>query len=812
MQQPTLPSQARKFKGYGICPKTLYLTFVVLPLFLLLLFHRPLPSLATESEPDTPTTAIQLKDNLTQSQVDAILAGLSDKQVRELLLAELRKKLAQQENPAHSSVIDGPGKFLSTILQALSKETEDSENQIVNLWVALPNVLPDLKKIFITLCPYGTSHGALVNVLWVLFFISIGLGVESIVKKSIIRKYFSFNFKSLPTMGAMEKILAGIVKELPDFLGVFIFFAAAFFSFFLFIGTDSPYVQLFFLAILISICLIRAISIISHLIFSPAVLSFRILPIPCQTASKFHKLTIGIGAYIVGALMFSIVAKRLGAEQETILLLRLIFATLLLVVSAFAVLVYKTRIREHILTLSGGKDVSWGRKQFANVWHLLALLYLFLLWILLLNDLCDPEMKNKGAFLLSFFVVPIWMVTDRIMQWIVDYFMTTLKIHEQEYDQDIEPTEEDLLQREKGKELYIKVRGIARAGVILALLLWIASLWSIRIPFVSDLAAVTLDTLIILTLTLFFWQFINAWIEKKIQESMPEEEEEDQDSEWGGAAARGRSYTLLPMIRKFIGSCLVVVVTMTILSSMGVDIGPLLAGAGVIGLAIGFGAQKLVADMFSGFFYLLDDAFRVGEYLQAGEVSGTVESISLRNIMLRHHRGMLQIVPHSELGAITNYMRGGIIVKFNLDFPYDTDIDKVRKIIKKVGQEMLKNEEYGKDFIRPVKSQGVREISNSVMTIRVKFTAQPGTHFVIRREAFKKITEALHAKGIYYAHRKVIVDLPQPVNGSEEQTTPQDQEQLKKAAGAAALRAIEQEEQELQEQQGKKPPGGHPLV
>jgi hypothetical protein len=126
-----------------------------------------------------------------------------------------------------------------------------------------------------------------------------------------------------------------------------------------------------------------------------------------------------------------------------------------------------------------------------------------------------------------------------------------------------------------------------------------------------------------------------------------------------------------------------------------------------------------------------------------------------------------QIIPHSELGAITNYMRGGIVVKFNLEFPYDANIDKIRKVIKKVGKAMLEDEELGKDFIKPVKSQGVREIANSVMGIRVKFTANPGAHFVIRREAYKRITEALNKKGIYYAHRKVIVDVPPGGGGSE---------------------------------------------
>ncbi len=264
----------------------------------------------------------------------------------------------------------------------------------------------------------------------------------------------------------------------------------------------------------------------------------------------------------------------------------------------------------------------------------------------------------------------------------------------------------------------------------------------------------------------------------------------------------------MPMVRKFIASILVVMVTLTILSSLGVDIGPLLAGAGVIGLAVGFGAQKLVSDMFSGFFYLLDDAFRVGEYLTAGTVSGTVESISLRNIMLRHHRGMLQIVPHSELGAITNYMRGGMIVKFNLDFPYDADIDKIRKIIKKVGIAMLDDEEIGKDFIRPVKSQGVREITNSVMTIRVKFTAKPGTHFVIRREAYKRVTEALNRSGIYYAHKKVIVDVP-GLSSQDDAISTEDTKAVSNAVGAAALASIEEDEQKaIREQQLKSSPSG----
>ena len=314
-----------------------------------------------------------------------------------------------------------------------------------------------------------------------------------------------------------------------------------------------------------------------------------------------------------------------------------------------------------------------------------------------------------------------------------------------------------------------KIRIAARAHLILKIVLiavlftWFLSLWEYNIPFANEALGAVFESFVAFALALACWRFVSGYIEKKLKEAEPEEQpkEEDSDDEFGGAAQRGRSHTLLPMLRKVIGTVLVIMVLLIVISSLGINIAPLLAGAGVLGLAIGFGAQKLVSDVLSGFFFLLDDAFRVGEYIQAGSIRGTVEAITLRNVMLRHHLGMLQVVPHSDLGAVTNYMRGGIVIKFPLEFSYDTNIDQVRKIIKKVGITMLEDEELCDDFLLPVKSQGVHQITNSVMVIRVKFTAKPGKQFVIKREAFRRITEALNAKGIYYAHRKVIVDFPE---------------------------------------------------
>jgi len=732
----------------------------------------------------------------TTAAVEKILAGLTDAQVRRMLIAELQKDAAAAPAPGPEAVT-GPGAFLSFLLRALHSEHEASKSQFAYLWSKISQVPLALHRALVSLCPEGTTYCSLRNLLWALLFIGIALTAETFFRSFFIRTYLTpFQEQSPPQLGNADKLLAGLVRCLPDLLGLVFFFAIAYFLAMVFIWNDAPNTRLFFLAVLVTVAVIRLLAVLSRILCSPAVPAFRIIHMEGRVALAAHRLLVGTGGYIVAVLMAAVLFQRLGAERDAVLLLQAFCATLLLAASAVAVVVFRRRVRQHLAAPAAGDDrnTSWVREQFAAVWHILALAYLFGLWFLLIKDLADPDVKRSGAFILSFFVVPIWMVADRLAQWVVKNALSTLKIHQETYLDKAEPAPEVRDQRRKGRELYHKISRLARVAVVAALAVWLAHLWHITIPLVSGLAGVLLDALIILTLALFSWQFINSWIERKIRESTPEDQQAaKEDDEWGGAASRSRAFTLLPMIRKFIGTVLVVMVTMTILSSMGVNIGPLLAGAGVIGLAIGFGAQKLVADVFSGFFYLMDDAFRVGEYITAGAVSGTVETITLRNVMLRHHRGMLMIVPHSELGAITNFMRGGIIVKFNLDFPYDADIDQIRKIIKKVGQKMLENEEFGRDFIRPLKSQGVREIANSVMTIRVKFTAKPGSHFLIRREAYRLITAALNAKGIHYAHRKVIVDLPEPLSDKAGQD-PESLKQLAQSAGAAAMRRMEEEE------------------
>jgi small-conductance mechanosensitive channel len=201
----------------------------------------------------------------------------------------------------------------------------------------------------------------------------------------------------------------------------------------------------------------------------------------------------------------------------------------------------------------------------------------------------------------------------------------------------------------------------------------------------------------------------------------------------------------------------IAVAAMMCLSALGVEIGPLIAGAGVVGVAVGFGAQTLVKDVISGVFYLLDDAFRVGEYIQSGSYKGTVESFSLRSVKLRHHRGPLYTVPFGELGAVQNMSRDWVIDKMQIGITYDSDLDKAKKLIKQIGKDLAADPEFGPKIIEPLKMQGVEQFGDYAIQIRMKMMTKPGEQFVIRRRAYALIKKAFDANGIKFAFPTVQV-------------------------------------------------------
>jgi small-conductance mechanosensitive channel len=714
------------------------------------------------------------------------------------------QKAAEQADEAVTELSTEKKRLLASWLHLLDS-AEDSDDSTASVLTYAPKVPADLARILQSTAAEGKSV-SFMSVLW-RTILAIGLGyllvraVLVILKKRLAK----FGQISPPEGDGFSKAWGGLSDNLPRFVALLLFGIVSTIIFLLLAGEVGIKGRMFFQAVLGTILIFMLTAVLGRLIFSPGDSRNRPFNISESLVKPLYRaFYISVGVFLSGLLLVNFV-EQLEAVPQTVSWVIIILGSVVILIYGYLIYSLRQPIADGLLEQLEKQQAGWLKKQLAGKWHALGLIYLLLVWFFWIGQQLTGTGGRSGSFIVSILIVPLFFILNYVGRVLIFATVDSLALGQIADDQFPEDADEDFKAAEregKKQKISFRIHQIFKLILTVVLLVWFLSLWGISIPFASAALNAVFDSLVAVALALGAWRFASSYIARKLEEAEPEEEqkEEDVDDEFGGATQRGRSHTLLPMLRKVIGTVLVVMVLLIIISSLGVNIAPLLAGAGVVGLAVGFGAQKLVSDVLSGFFFLLDDAFRVGEYIQAGSIKGTVEAITLRNVMLRHHRGMLQVVPHSDLGAITNYMRGGIVIKFNLEFPYDTEIDTVRKIIKKVGIAMLEDEELSDDFILPVKSQGVYEITNSVMVIRVKFTAKPGKQFVIKREAFRRITEALNAKGIYYAHRKVIVDFPEE-GIIEKQTEPTRQKALE--AGAAAAIAAQTEEQQQQEKKAQ---------
>ena len=310
--------------------------------------------------------------------------------------------------------------------------------------------------------------------------------------------------------------------------------------------------------------------------------------------------------------------------------------------------------------------------------------------------------------------------------------------------------------------------------VIVVGLLLLARLWDINLFAMAQasmggkISSSLFGVCIVVLLAYLLWEIAKTAIDRRLQA------EGDPHSDVPASRVR----TLLPLLRLLILITIVVMATMSFLAALGVDILPLLAGASVVGVAIGFGSQTLIRDIVSGAFFLMDDAFRLGEYIEVGSDKGTVEKINVRSVFLRHHRGALNILPYGEIKRLRNTSRDWTVHVLEFRLTYDTSMLQVKKIIKQIGDELSADSDYAHDILQPLKSGGVLATEDSAIVVRAKFTARPGNNaWVVRRVAYDKIIRAFRAAGIKFAHREVTVNVPPSQSGTETATA---------VAGAAA--------------------------
>lgn len=291
----------------------------------------------------------------------------------------------------------------------------------------------------------------------------------------------------------------------------------------------------------------------------------------------------------------------------------------------------------------------------------------------------------------------------------------------------------------------VALRQTARFAVLIVMITMLGAIWATPLAsgFGFNLHSITVEALhisLIATAAAFLWSILGTVMGRIVQA--------DKLAQTDAASPRSRLGTLVPLISGVGKSTILALAFLSVLVSVGVNVWPLITGLSVFGLAIGFGSQTLVKDVVSGLFFLVDDAFRLGEYIETSGAKGTVEKISVRSVTLRNSRGPVATVPYGQISKIQNFSRDYSIEKLVFRLAFDTDIEVVRRLFKKIGQDLLTDPELAPDIIETFKSQGIADVEDGTLVVRGKFVAKPGKQSGIRRAVLKAVHQAFRDNDI----------------------------------------------------------------
>jgi small-conductance mechanosensitive channel len=473
------------------------------------------------------------------------------------------------------------------------------------------------------------------------------------------------------------------------------------------------------------------------------------VPFHDATAGHLYRAAVGLTAFYALA-RFSL---ELLGQWEFPLGGRLALQTLLAVVfvATFLLVVWRSRVEVTALIRGTGEDHPI-RRLAADLWPALLTAYVVIIFAAHTFELFGGHMADGRAGIKSLLLVIALPLADMALCRVVLALTGGARGPEPAGTPAIGAGYETVLRR--AVHIVVTV-----GGLLLIARFWDLDLFALTSQGVGDrVAGALIDVAVALLVAHVVWDLVRTAIDRRLASETGAIGASERGEQGGVGASRAR--TILPLIRGSLFVALCTLTGMVALGALGVNITPLLAGAGVVGLAVGFGAQTLVRDVVSGLFFLLDDAFRLGEYIDVGDVKGTVERIGIRSMLLRHHRGALNTVPYGQVRRLINTSRDWAIVKLEFRLAEDTDPVKLKKIVKQVGQELKQDPEIGPSLLEPLKSQGVSAMEDGVVVVRVKFMARPGRQFMVQREAYHRLQKAFREQGIRFGQRRVAVFVP----------------------------------------------------
>jgi len=686
----------------------------------------------------------EIEESAEQQSSERDLAELIRLLSNPALVKQLQQKLSATTDlqPGDKASVSG----LQTYFQASLINVEERVGEIVHAVSGIPRLSEALSTAW-TENMVGSAF--LRSAIYVIIFLFGGFGLEWL--------YWSYLSGTLKRIEHSKPKIYSEILRIAVLRALLLFGGTALFaigSIGLFIGFEwSSFIGNIVLSLLAGIIAMRFIVMISVFVLSPRVDELRLLPLDRAAAKSIYRWILIISGIILLGYLILDTLSRMAIESSSLLAVNVIAG--LVIASSLIVAIWQSdSLRGHAPSTIGD-DTTAHMARPSNfkivMWSALVLI-VFILWLL------EVQVVIWTLVTLSLLFPAIHL--SRVM---IDHIFDkseentpTKTVAEGEDDND----EAQVLKPLSRHEIYrpIMIRLIRFLLVVIALVT-LGTVWDLSSMMQSTSGSfsetafeVFIDVVFAILIAEFIWTWVKTVIDQKLSNI-------DIGEHGQASGPEARLATLLPMIRKVLMVTIVIMVSLVLLSSLGINIGPILAGAGVVGIALGFGAQALVKDILSGVFFLIEDAFRVGEYIEIGDLRGTVEAVSIRSLRVRHHRGAIHTIPFGELKSLTNHSRDWAIMKLEFRVPFDTDVKLIKKLIKKVSANLMANEDYGHFMLGPLKSQGVRRMEEFNMVIGVKFMAVPGEQWTIRRDAYQQIRDAFKENGIEFAQRSVKVEV-----------------------------------------------------
>jgi small-conductance mechanosensitive channel len=502
----------------------------------------------------------------------------------------------------------------------------------------------------------------------------------------------------------------------------------------------------------------RGVMVVVRLLFSPASNHLRLLPCADETAAYVTVWMQRIALVSVSAYAASEFALLLAMPLSVQNGMLRVGSLLVSVLAAIMVLQNRQPVARFLAAppLAEGEVPDRGRAMLrrlrdmlADAWHVLAILWVLALWAswaMALNHGVDRLLQASG---LTVVVVVAAKLADEAIRRLLDGAFSISA---------------DFASRFPGLEAranrYLPgLKGLVGVLIALTTIVVLLEVWGLG-SFswfrhgrggARLLGSVTSISLTLL-LALVVWEAANAAIARHL----------DQLSANAATARSARVRTLLPMLRTVLGIVVTIFITLNVLAEIGVNVAPLLAGAGVIGLAVGFGSQTLVRDVITGVFLLFEDSVAVGDVVTLGGLSGTVEQLSIRSIRLRAVNGDVHIIPFSAVTTVTNQTRDYGYAVIDLVVDYDADTDLVASALSEVGTVMRADDAWSGSIMAAIEVMGVERMSDMGVVVRARMKTEPARRWAVSRELNRRVKLRCGELGIMISPPGKVVQVPPP--------------------------------------------------